>query len=356
MTQTVRGRALLVAGYYGCGNLGDEAIREALRRAVAEQSDLRVRWLVAHPEREDDVARMSPFGVLSALRHSRAFALGGGGLLQNRTSTRSLLYYLALLFAARLLRRPAFLLGQGIGPITGRFARRLTRCALAGAAFLGCRDRGSLRALRDLGLTGTLGGDLFFLDPPEEPSSPRNETAPRIVFSLKGAPLAVGTVERFAQLLEALHTARPGISLDLLPFFPAQDLPLASRIATRLGSDCAILEARTVEQALAAIADADLVVSSRLHPLAFALSVGTPFLAMPADPKIPGFVDEVRDLGGPAIPCELLPSVGAILRALDAPPDREALRAVCGRMHERTGAAFKAFLHALEERVGGNHG
>lgn len=356
MTRTPRGKALLVAGYYGYGNLGDEAIRIALRDVLSHRMDLRVRWLVARPRDEDEVARMSPFAILSALRVTSALVLGGGGLLQNRTSTRSLLYYLGLLFAARLLRHRVFLLGQGIGPITGRLARRLTRQALAGAAFLGCRDRGSLGALRELGLTGTLGGDLFFLEPPPAPSPIRDETQPRIVFCLKGLRATAETAERYAEVLRTLRAARPGISLDLLPFFPVQDLPLAREIATRLGSDCGTAEAWTVEQALAVIADADLVVSSRLHPLEFALRTGTPFLGVPADPKIPGFLDEVRDLGGPVIPCETFPSAGEILRALDAPPGREELRAVCQRMHERTGAAFEAFLHALDERLGGNHG
>ncbi len=350
------GWTLLVAGYYGYGNLGDEAIRAALQAALARRPELRALWLVARPQGRDEVRRRSPIRVFSTLARSRALLLGGGGLLQNATSVRSLAYYLGLVLAARFLRRPVFLLGQGIGPIAGRAARRLTRFALSRAAFLGCRDERSLALLRELGLAGSLGGDLFFLDPPAGTPPPRESGAPRILFCLKGTRATGATVDRFVALLRAVRTVRPDVSLGLLPFFPAEDLPLARAIAGRLGPRCAVVQAGSVVEALTAIAGADLVVSSRLHPLEFALAVRTPVHAIPVDPKISGFLEELRALGGPALPCEPFPSAESILRVLDAPPDREALRAATARMHERTTEALTSFFRSLDQVLGGKNG
>jgi polysaccharide pyruvyl transferase CsaB len=355
VTKALRGKKLLVVGYYGCGNLGDEAIRQALARALATRSDLRPRWLVARPGGEDEIARMSALEVFRAVRRSAALVFGGGGLLQNRTSNRSLFYYLALLFVARCFRRPAFLLGQGIGPIEGRCVRWLTRRVLRTVAVVDCRDRVSVAVLRSLGVEGTLGGDLCFLDPPRKPSGLGADGPARIVFCLRGTACPA-MIDRLVRLLDALGDARPALDLDLLPFFPAQDLPLARELATYTRSRCRILEEETVEGALSAIADAGLVISSRLHPLVFALRVGTPFLGVPADPKIPAFLGEVGDHGGPETPCESFPDVETVLGALDAPPDLEGLRAACRAMHERTRASFAAFLDALDRGNGGRNG
>jgi len=102
---------IVIAGYYGFGNLGDEAIRVALRQKF-DKRGINTIWLTARPHARDEIDRKSMLRVYAALRASRALVLGGGGLLQNRTSNRSLLYYLGLIALARLARRPVFLIGQ----------------------------------------------------------------------------------------------------------------------------------------------------------------------------------------------------------------------------------------------------
>ena len=56
---------------------------------------------------------------------------GGGSLLQNVTSGRSLYYYMGVLFLAKLVHTPIMLYAQGIGPIYGKFARRFDEMVLA---------------------------------------------------------------------------------------------------------------------------------------------------------------------------------------------------------------------------------
>ena len=208
-------QTVVTAGYYGFGNLGDEAIRGALRAALNKQDGLQPVWLVPQPQDyTNEVNRACPIAIFAALRRSAALILGGGGLLQNKTSTRSLLYYLSLVLLARSLRRPVFLLGQGIGPINGRFAQAMTRFALSKVRYIGCRDRGSLDFVQSLGLDGMLNGDLFFLTPPwEDPLEEHQKDEARIVLSLKGT----GETKRFIALLKEIH-ARRNISFIFLAF------------------------------------------------------------------------------------------------------------------------------------------
>lgn len=341
-------KRLVIAGYYGYGNLGDEAIRVALSAALNERESLRPIWLVSQPQDTNEANRAHPLAISVGLYRSAALIFGGGGLLQNKTSTRSLLYYLSLILLARSLRRPVFLLGQGIGPINGRFARAMTRFALSKARYIGCRDRGSLDFVRSLGLDGKLGGDLFFLTPPwEEPLEEQHKSEVRIVLSLKG----VGKVTRFVALLKEIH-ARRNVSFVFLTFFPAEDRSLAESIVQRFDSPCRIVLPNSVEEASAELTRADLLISSRLHPLEFALRTGTPMLAITKDPKVEHFVAEVASHGGPSIVHTASPSIEEICSLLDNPPNREALRGTYCRMHEETRAAVASFLERLESVLG----
>lgn len=351
-------RTVVVAGYYGFGNLGDEAIRIALGKVLDSCEGLRPIWLVSQPHTASEVSRAHPLRILAALRGASALLFGGGGLLQNRTSNRSLLYYLFLILLARIARRPVFLLGQGIGPIQGRLARRVTCFMLSRVRYLGCRDQGSLDLLWEMGLTGVLDGDLFFLFlPGDRPTTTLPHDEPRIVLCLKGpdTPARPRLIERFVELLEGLH-AQVNASFTLLPPFPAEDQAFAEGIAQRLNFPCRLSNPLCVEEASEEITGADLLISSRLHPLEFALRTGTPMLALAEDPKIKEFADEVRSAGGPHLPCTPFPSLEEVLLLLEAPPERNSLQAAYHRLHERMATVFMQFLGELEVVLGARDG
>ena len=50
--------------------------------------------------------------VLSAIKHSDIVLSGGGTLLQNGTSTRSLMYYLTIIKIAKFFRKESYALRQ----------------------------------------------------------------------------------------------------------------------------------------------------------------------------------------------------------------------------------------------------
>ncbi len=442
---------IVIAGYYGYGNLGDEAIRVALRDAL-DKRGIDAMWLTARPQAQDEIDRRSVLRVYRALRHSRALVFGGGGLLQNRTSNRSLLYYLGLMGLSRIARKSVLLLGQGIGPIHGRFARLLTRIALKHAAYIGCRDQGSAEFLRNEGLNAVLDGDLFFLLPPVEEPPTRSSAARNIVLCLKGTknegllchsrwvtqdkgssfkmlpetknclttkdtkgtkgsedePLdpapkvghiaqpirafdsSSSSILRVLRVFRALrgefplvsvprkpkseitaHSKRQGtdkaemvektvhmldevsrrtkISVTLLPFFPAQDLDLSEKIAERASVPCQIMRADTIDNTMHVLEKADLVISSRLHGLEFALRAGVPMIAINEDQKINAFVAEVKESSGLEIPCIGFPSCEQVLRVLGSPPSPASVRGAYVVMHTRATEVFSRFVAVLEE-------
>src|SRR5207302_4347621 len=94
--------------------------------------------------------RTRPREVVTALRESDLLLSGGGSLLQDRTSLRSLLYYLGVIRLAIGMRRRFMVFAQGIGPLLRPAARRLTSSLLARACAISVRDAASQSLLQSL--------------------------------------------------------------------------------------------------------------------------------------------------------------------------------------------------------------
>ena len=161
---------LVLAGYYGCGNLGDEAMLEPLLSGIRKNfptSEITV--LSGDPPETSRcynvaaVKRFSFFDVIRAIRNCDALILGGGGLLQDATSMRSLRYYLLLIGIAKFFRKKVALLGQGIGPVRNK---GLLKRKLKNIDLITVRDEESLKELTRIGIAAkklALTADLAFL-------------------------------------------------------------------------------------------------------------------------------------------------------------------------------------------------
>ena len=331
---------VVLTGYYGCGNLGDEALRETVVAALVDAGI--TPFVIGGRD------RFRPGKIISAVRGAAGIVFGGGGLLQNATSSRSLYYYLGLIKFTHALRRPVFLVGQGLGPITGAFARAITRHVLSQVDYLGVRDRTSHDLAAQLGIAAALDGDLYFLNPPLPAAIPRSDPA-QIGVALSGRSI----VRRLADWRRFLTALAARYKIVLIPFFPREDRAALARIAA--GVPTARVEIpRSVKAAQEMIAKLGLLISSRLHPLEFALRAGVPMIAVSADPKIAAFGAEIKALGGPDVPCVELPRPDGVIALLDNPPPNSLFAAAYAALHHRTKAGFERFLAALLQKIGGD--
>ena len=150
----------VISGYYGYDNLGDDAILYAISRQLsALEPPVRLTVLSQRPAETAAcyglraVSRFSPIAVLRAIRKSDLLISGGGSLLQDRTSTRSVRYYLGVIRLAQLLRKPVFLYANGIGPLSREKNRRRVCKCIDSCSGVTLRDSDSLLELRTLGVT-----------------------------------------------------------------------------------------------------------------------------------------------------------------------------------------------------------
>ena len=153
-------KRIVVSGYYGAKNAGDEAMLAAMLEVLGDlDPELHITVISADPEDTERrhgvhaVGALDAGKIFSAVRRADLLISGGGSLLQNVTSRRSLYYYMAVILLALLLGRRVMLYAQGVGPVTGRFACRCMRWLGNRVSLITVRDEGSMAELRRLGIT-----------------------------------------------------------------------------------------------------------------------------------------------------------------------------------------------------------
>ena len=291
---------ITVGGYFGCGNVGDDAILLGFltaMRIIAPQIEITA--LTASPRRSQRrfgvrcVNRKDPLAVRLAIARSDAFLCGGGSLLQNLTSNRSLSYYLGLLRLAVRMRKTTVLLAGGIGPLIGKAARRRVARVLSRCRYISLRDEESLRRLRTMGVdAGRLHrtADLALLMP--SPSAERGlailnehglttQTDYLCVVLRGGASCALirDRILAATRMLCRRHGLYP-----LFPVFDSKhDAEEAQKAAKKLGGT--VLYLREPSDAAAILSIARAVVTMRLHALILATAAKTPAVGIPADAR-----------------------------------------------------------------------
>ena len=348
-------REVILSGYYGFGNVGDDALLAALARAMLDAGvettavpagDARA---LPHWPGLEALGRQDVGEIRRRLRRGAVLFSGGGGLLQNATSNRSLAYYLGLMALARLARRPYAIGFQSVGPLHGALARRATAWLACGAADVTVRDAGSRQTLVDLGVNAArvhLAADLaFLLPPPAQPAAQPAPDGPQLGLCLRRTRFT-------SQVLDAVAAWRPAGWRLVLVACQADDHELHRALAARWPDAATVLVGPgAVAQTQAALAACNCVVSERLHPLIFAAQAGVPAAGIVYDPKVAGLA---ADLDLPlAGSDESLSAAGldaALATLLDrGEAERARLRAVAAAAGERVRAALAATLAALAD-------
>jgi len=343
---------IVVSGYYGFGNVGDEAVLAAALGAIRTRLPAaRITVLSAAPAQTrrlhhvHSIPRAGP-GVVRALAGADLFLSGGGSLVQDATSARSALYYLGLLALASVVSRRTMVFAQGIGPVRRGWIRRLARAVLDRVHLITVRDEDSLHALRELGVQQTahlVADPVFALDPaPEDHVRDLVGAAgrgPRIGLALR----SWGDDAHLETVVEALRGAKAALGATVLVFalHPARDLPICRAAAAALGAQ--VVADLPPRETMAAIGTVDVLVAVRLHALIFAVAMGVAPVGLSYDPKVDGLF---RRLGtGHLLPLSGL-QAGQLQQAItSAWSAREELRS---RLLQRRAALREDALRAAD--------
>lgn len=301
---------VVMSGYYGFGNAGDDAILDSIQQAIrAASDDVSVTVLSKDPEQTrrqyglDAIPRFRLLRVFFELRRGDALLSGGGSLLQDTTSTRSLLYYLTVIRCARWLHKPVMLYANGIGPVRRPANRRRVKQAVERAALVTLRDHASAAELRQMGVTRPVqvtADPVFHLEPAGPERSDRLCAASGLP---EGRPFVAVSVrdwngvEDFTLQLAGLcdHLRREhGLEVLFLLMQRSQDREITARVRAGMEEPSYVLDALcTPRELMGVLGMAKLCLAMRLHTLIFAARMAVPAMGLVYDPKVASFLEEL---------------------------------------------------------------
>ncbi|MCH2666359.1 MAG: polysaccharide pyruvyl transferase CsaB [Deinococcales bacterium] len=285
---------LLLSGYYGFGNIGDEAILAGILTSLKGRHEITV--LSNDPRSTSYLHKVKAvhryLGALKALFECDVLISGGGGLLQDATSRRSLIYYLGLIRWARKLGKRTIIFGQSLGPLSNQGLKAIQR-ELRGIP-TAVRDIQSRKLLADLGIHAELTADsalLLFNPLLKSIARPSSQISPILLVPRGGH-------SDLTEVLAAVGSklAADGIPLATLALHSKQDTPEVVLLREQV-PNLALWSANNHWEALNKISSAGFIISTRLHGLILAAVANRGFAGLVYDPKVAGFLSEA---GAPA--------------------------------------------------------
>ncbi|WP_284740049.1 polysaccharide pyruvyl transferase family protein [Amycolatopsis sp. RTGN1] len=280
---------LLYVGWTGHGNLGDDAIADALLPHLPAVEP----WHVPHDPKAF-AHRVLRGGLRGA--GDRAVLVGGGTVV-GRRNWRLLLEASGLLLARR---RPWHLIGIGVEDPSfqgknsfsagGELARWKGLCKRFDRVTV--RGPRSAALLESVGIDAEVVGDPALLHEPASPIAPRDKLlAVNLGF---GDDLWGHDHERVVDAAAGLArgVVADGWSVRFLVINP-KDRPFAEEALRRAAVTGEIRLATTVPDYFAAVGDCTVLVAERLHALVLAAAAGVPMAGLEYQPKCADFLASV---------------------------------------------------------------
>jgi polysaccharide pyruvyl transferase CsaB len=385
-------KIVLIAGYYGFGNTGDEAILTGMLRDLgATRPDLQFVVVSGNPEETSARYKVESIlwtdlpRILKAAQECDLIILGGGGIFLDYWGAQSstLLtkdhsgnsYFAGFPLLAALNGKPCMLYSVGVGPLFTEEGKSLTRMAFEAASAATVRDTESRELLEAMGVPT----DQVRVTADPAYSIPTDDRRAKEILAAVGArpdaPLIGVCVRKWdvnvspqywqEQVAAALDRFSEAQNPSFI-FVPFQALPgsgltddheaaqtirtlMRARGATHLLSDMLL-----PGEIAGILHQCDLVIGMRLHSLLFAIKESVPVVGVIYDPKVKNLM--VREgIGEYAIELQALTSDRLFETINRAWSDRAKLRdhlgAGVGESRELAVENAKVALRLLDEKV-----
>lgn len=307
---------ILMSGYYGFHNAGDDAILNSIHRNLSQMdANLQIQVLIADPEEAakiydyDMVGRFHIFGLLKAIAGCDLLISGGGSLLQDRTSTKSIMYYLTIINLARIMGKKVMLYANGIGPVIKPVNRRRVKRAVSRADLITLRDVNSVEELRSMGVERSdmcvTADPVFTYDAVPEETARRilaeegiPEDKPFVAVSLRDWYSIPGFQQKMAYICDQVYE-RYGRNIVFIVMQTPHDVEISRQVQNLMKHPSWVLPNRyATDRLMGIVGCADFTLSMRLHTIIFAAHMHVPTLGLVYDPKV---LYHLKSLGMPSL-------------------------------------------------------
>ena len=305
---------VLISGYYGFNNTGDEAMIETMSSMLAKR-DCALIVLSSNPDKTKELYNVQAYNrykigeVIKAIRSADIVISGGGTLFQDITSKKSIWYYLGIVKIAQFFRKKVCVAYQGIGPIDTKMYRKMTKNTLnkKSVKMVGMRDHQAMEYAKNLGIKENkifFSSDMIFMMQP--PAKERCEKILRDnVHNLQEGQKLIGfsirewkdkdrtdVLAEVADKLVEKYKAR----IVFFPFHKPKDAEISKIIMHKMKHEdmTVILPNRYLpSEVLGTMGMMDVNIGVRLHSLVFSAVMNVPTIGISYDPKIDGFLDMI---------------------------------------------------------------
>lgn len=304
---------VLVSGYYGFGNAGDEAILMAIVESLKKlKSDIEITALSANPLTTkkyygiNAVQRTSPLAIIREISRADLVISGGGGLLQDVTSNRSIPYYLFILYLAKRLNKKVMFYANGVGPVFREINKRMIKLVGNMVDLITVRDEQSRKELESLGVTKppiiVTADPAFVLNPIDDENGCKilekldislTERHPRIGVSVRPWNLnkCREIIAKACDYLVKNHDA----DIIFLPMQYPNDYHESLEIMKLMKENSRVIpKSMGPRGVLWVCGKMDLIFGMRLHALIFGAMTKVPLVGLVYDPKVEHFLDRVN--------------------------------------------------------------
>ncbi|WP_341322362.1 polysaccharide pyruvyl transferase CsaB [Solibacillus sp. FSL H8-0523] len=292
---------IVLSGYFGFDNVGDEAILLSMITSLRKlQPEVELTVLSNNPAHTSStygvkaINRWKLKEISSILKRADGLISGGGSLLQDQTGMKTIPYYCAIMYLAKYHKKPVFVYAQGMGPINHSISQMITRKTLNKVDQITLRDEASRQLLVDIGVKKPMSivpDPVIGLNPTDFRSSWLDYQAFEAGFvavSVRDWPSEVDFKQKIADSLSRL--AQAGHQIVFIPMHDEHDEKASFQMAQMVPEKTLVAPGNlTIEEKIAIIGQADLLIGMRLHSLIFAAIQTTPFIAISYDPKIDAF-------------------------------------------------------------------
>ena len=302
---------LLIAGYHGYGNCGDEATLMAMTTNIKEMAkDVNITAISHIPELTkteyniNSIQRFNAIEVVRAILKSDIILSGGGTLIQNGTSTRSLLYYLSIIKTAKLFNKKVMLYSNGIGPVNGKINRKLVKMVVDNVDLITLREEFSKEDLLDMGVkkpdiyvTADAAFTLKSIDDDVARKFLIKEKIPLdkdiIGVSVRHWSKAKDGDKYIKEIAKACdNMVKQGKTVLFIPMEQPKDTEISKKVMYEMKQDSYILQQiYKPDEILGIIGQMKLILGMRLHTLLFSASKKVPMIGLVYDPKIEYYLD-----------------------------------------------------------------
>jgi len=304
-------KKIVISGYYGFGNSGDEAILKSIVRDFREiNPDIDITALSNNPDKTSKeyninaINRLNVMKIAQAVKNCDLVISGGGSLLQDMTSTRSLLYYLSIIKIGLMFNKKIMLYANGIGPINSPVNIKRVKKVIDNVDLITLREPESFNELSRMGISKpriivtadpVLTTEPVSKDKVDEIFKIENisENGEYIGVNIRNWKHSNDLESQLAESLEHIYNTYKLIPV-FIPMYQS-DMDVIKVTGEKMKIPYIILsKIYEPEELIGIIGRMRLVIAMRLHTLIYSSITATPMVGLIYDPKVKGYLDYIE--------------------------------------------------------------